>query len=46
MTDEVTVVRTLTQREIVDKDFSKKVRGYDPEEVDEFLDIIIQDYKS
>lgn len=39
-------MRTLTQREIVDKDFGKKVRGYDPEEVDEFLDIIIQDYKS
>ncbi len=39
-------MRTLTQREIVDKDFSNKLRGYDPEEVDQFLDIIIQDYKS
>lgn len=39
-------MRSLTQREIVDKDFGKKVRGYDPEEVDEFLDVIIQDYNS
>ena len=46
MTDEVTVVRALTQREIVDKDFNTKFRGYDSEEVDEFLDLIIQDYKS
>ena len=46
MTGEVTVVRALTQREIVDKDFKTKLRGYDSEEVDEFLDLIIQDYKS
>jgi len=46
VTDEVTVVRALTQREIVDKDFNTKLRGYDSEEVDEFLDLIIQDYKS
>ncbi len=39
-------MRALTQREIVDKDFNTKLRGYDPEEVDEFLDLIIQDYKS
>lgn len=39
-------MRLLTQREIVDKDFKNKLRGYDPEEVDEFLDLIIQDYKS
>jgi DivIVA domain-containing protein len=39
-------VRSLTQREIVDKDFDTKLRGYDREEVDEFLDLIIQDYKS
>lgn len=36
----------LTQREIVDKDFNTKMRGYDPVEVDEFLDLVIQDYKS
>ena len=39
-------MRTLTQREIVDKDFDNKLRGYNPVEVDEFLDLIIQDYKS
>ena len=42
----MTVVRSLTQREIVDKDFNTKLRGYDSEEVDKFLDLIIQDYKS
>lgn len=41
----MTVVRSLTQREIVDKDFNTKLRGYDSEEVDKFLDLIIQDYK-
>lgn len=35
----------LTQREILEKDFASKLRGYDPQEVDEFLDIIIRDYK-
>lgn len=30
----------------MDKDFNNKLRGYDPEEVDQFLDVIIQDYKS
>lgn len=39
-------MRVLTQREIVDKDFKRSIRGYDPEEVDAFLDLIIQDYKS
>ena len=39
-------MRSLTQREIVDKDFDNKLRGYNPVEVDEFLDLIIQDYKS
>lgn len=39
-------MRVLTQREIVDKDFKRGLRGYDPEEVDAFLDLIIQDYKS
>lgn len=38
--------RELTQKEILEKDFGKKVRGYDPKEVDEFLDIIIKDYKA
>lgn len=35
----------LNQREILEKDFASKLRGYDPQEVDEFLDMIIRDYK-
>lgn len=30
---------------IFEKDFKTAFRGYDREEVDEFLDVIIQDYK-
>ena len=33
----------LTPKEIVDKHFKPKMRGYDPEDVDEFLDQVIQD---
>lgn len=39
-------MRILTQKEIVEKDFKTKLRGYKPQEVDEFLDLVIQDYKS
>lgn len=39
-------MRILTQKEIVEKDFKTKLRGYNPQEVDEFLDLVIQDYKS
>ena len=35
----------LTSLEIKDKSFNKKIRGYDVEEVDEFLDIIVRDYE-
>ena len=35
----------LTPKEIVDKHFKPKMRGYDPEDVDEFLDQVIQDYE-
>ncbi|MCC5889253.1 MAG: cell division regulator GpsB [Alkalibacterium sp.] len=38
--------RELTQKEILEKDFKTKVRGYDPTEVDEFLDVVIRDYES
>jgi DivIVA domain-containing protein len=38
--------RELTQKEILEKDFKTKVRGYNPQEVDEFLDVVIRDYKS
>lgn len=46
VTDEVISVRILTQKEIVEKDFKTTMRGYSPKEVDEFLDLVIQDYKS
>jgi len=36
----------LNQKEILEKDFSSKIRGYDQTEVDEFLDVIIRDYKT
>lgn len=36
---------SITQQEIVDKAFSIKFRGYDKEEVDEFLDKIYIDYE-
>lgn len=39
-------MRILSQKEIVEKDFKTKLRGYNPQEVDEFLDLVIQDYKS
>lgn len=36
--------KELTQKEILEKDFKSKMRGYDPTEVDEFLDVVIKDY--
>lgn len=36
----------LTPKEIVEKDFNLSMRGYNPTEVDEYLDIIIRDYDS
>ena len=33
---------TLTALEIKDKSFGTKFRGYDVEEVDEFLDIVVR----
>ena len=36
--------RFLTAREILDKDFKIDARGYRPQEVDQFLDLIIKDY--
>lgn len=35
----------LTPVDITNKEFRKMLRGYDPEEVDEFLDQIIEDYE-
>ena len=36
----------ITSLEIKDKNFSTKFRGFDPEEVDEFLDIVVRDYEA
>ncbi|WP_195184110.1 DivIVA domain-containing protein [Streptococcus infantis] len=36
---------SITPQEISDKEFSKTFRGYDKEEVDEFLDKIYIDYE-
>ena len=35
----------ITSLEIKDKTFGTRFRGFDPEEVDEFLDIIVRDYE-
>ena len=34
----------LTPKQILDKEFNKKFKGYDTEEVDSFLDEVIKDY--
>jgi len=34
----------LNPQEILNKEFKTGIRGYNQEEVDEFLDVIIQDY--
>ncbi len=36
----------LSAKIILDKDFKTGIRGYSQDEVDQFLDIIIQDYES
>ena len=35
----------ITPLEIENKEFSKQIRGYNADEVDEFLDLIIVDYE-
>ncbi len=35
----------LTAETIHEKDFSKSLRGFDPDEVDYFLDLVIRDYE-
>lgn len=35
---------SLTPQEILDKDFKIDTRGYRPQEVDKYLDVIITDY--
>ena len=36
---------SLTQQDILDKEFKIDTRGYRPQEVDKFLDAIIRDYE-
>ena len=36
--------RFLTAKEILDKDFKIDTKGYRPQEVDAFLDLVIKDY--
>jgi cell division initiation protein len=35
----------ITPNEISNKDFKKVFRGYDMDEVDEFLDALVEDYE-
>ncbi len=35
----------LTGKEILEKEFKTSMRGYNPDEVDQFLDLIIKDYE-
>ena len=34
----------LTQKDILEQDFKIDARGYRPQEVDKFLDMVIRDY--
>lgn len=36
----------LTAKDILEKDFKTAMRGYKPEDVDQFLDLIIKDYEA
>ncbi|MBB6452251.1 DivIVA domain-containing protein [Salirhabdus euzebyi] len=36
----------LTSKDILEKDFKTAIRGYNQEEVDQFLDVVIQDYEA
>lgn len=36
----------LTAKDILEKEFKTSMRGYNQEEVDQYLDIIIKDYES
>ncbi|MDC3415334.1 cell division regulator GpsB [Aquibacillus salsiterrae] len=36
----------LNTKDILEKNFKTSMRGYNQEEVDEFLDVVIQDYES
>ncbi len=36
----------FTPKDILQKDFKQKMRGYDPTDVDSFLDMVIRDYEN
>lgn len=36
----------LTAKEILEKDFKSGIRGYNHDEVDQFLDLVIKDYET
>jgi len=36
----------LTAKDILEKEFKTAMRGYKPEDVDKFLDLIIKDYET
>ncbi len=36
----------LTAKDILEKEFKTAMRGYKPEEVDQFLDLVIKDYET
>ncbi|MER2225585.1 MAG: cell division regulator GpsB [Carnobacterium sp.] len=38
--------RSLTTKDILQKEFKTNMRGYSPTEVDEYLDEVIRDYES
>lgn len=45
MKEKAIMAPRLTIKSIYEKSFKSKMRGYDPVEVDEFLDMIMQDYE-
>lgn len=40
-----TMKHTLSSKSILDKKFKQNLKGYDPEDVDSFLDKVIEDYE-
>jgi DivIVA domain-containing protein len=36
----------LTAKEILEKDFKTAIKGYNQDEVDQFLDLVIKDYET
>ncbi|MCM3705753.1 MULTISPECIES: cell division regulator GpsB [Bacillaceae] len=36
----------LTAKDILEKEFKTAMRGYKPEDVDKFLDVVIKDYEA